>query len=60
MNELHECDCECHGPIMVMHFMPCCSPCSICNKDIKIGRGQYHLEEDHSEFVKEIQKILEE
>ena len=30
----HECRCECHTNHSIMHFMPCCKVCKLCDKNI--------------------------
>jgi hypothetical protein len=42
--EYGECNCICHSaPDVVIHIMPCCAVCKLCNKGITIGLMEEHL-----------------
>ena len=43
--ESEECHCGCHRPFaLVLHPLPCCSPCPRCGRNIARGFITKHLE----------------
>lgn len=36
-----DCMCPCHSGAKIVHFLPCCEPCPLCN--MLVARGMQHI-----------------
>jgi hypothetical protein len=53
MKNLEECECDCHHYKGIMHCMPCCFWCEVCEKYIKFWANDKHKHILENEFKNE-------